>query len=69
MLELNCLLFLCITEFSKVQQSFANTMKSFKFEIIGETQTQDEKMISTSLEIEYYPLVNDFFVVRQINFT
>ena len=59
MLELNYLLFLCITEFSKVQQSFAHTMKSFKFEIIGETQTQDEMMISMSLEIEYYSLVDD----------
>ena len=35
-----------ITDFSKVQQSFAHSMKNFKFEIIGETQTQDEIMIS-----------------------
>ena len=32
-------------DFSKVQQSFAHSMKNFKFEIIGETQTEEEIMI------------------------
>ena len=37
--------FIYVIEFSKVQQSFAHSMKNFKFEIIGETQTQEEMMI------------------------
>ena len=40
------------TEFSKVQQSFAHSMKNFKFEIIGETQTQEEIMISNCTVIQ-----------------
>ncbi|XP_065885496.1 rho GTPase-activating protein 10-like isoform X2 [Dysidea avara] len=45
-------------EFSKVQESFAHTMKSFKFEIIGETQTQDEIMITESLKLFADVLLN-----------
>ena len=48
-----------------MQQSFAHTMKSFKFEIIGETQTQDEIMIGASLQIvifEQYPLANNLYL-------
>ena len=38
-------------DFSKVQQSFAHSMKNFKFEIIGETQTQEEIMIGNFLNL------------------
>ena len=40
--------FLCtlfFTEFSKMQQTFAQHLASFKFQTIGE-QSEDEKMIS-----------------------
>lgn len=46
-----------VTELSQAQRSFAKCLEGFKFECIGSTQTDDERVICKSLE-EFSRLIN-----------
>lgn len=49
--------FVIVSELSNAQRSFANSLQSFTFECIGETQTDDEQVICKSLS-EFGKLIN-----------